>query len=415
MTKFITNDLINNNQLMITFANYAKKQCECSNNLIQFICTKAKCKKNSLVCNDCFFDEPHDHLNFCIPISRYKMQELTPKFYETIKTYIQTLNTIKEQVITLLQDEIDFVNKINNLDEETVFKLNFLPKFNSPPANLKEYILNNFSSEFVITTKLRKNIKNIQNKLNNTFNQMFSLLNNRELEIKISPSILDNKPLFDNIGNDHTLQFSINTQKQLTLTGIGYNSKVFKEIQNATFSLYVNSNVIFQNETYLNLTNSKLINSNQSGVDLIRLNPIVIGNKNLNNMITLEIKPETKNITNTKTKQIDVNLNNNNPFSFKSQNLFDQPKNSLFSSNSKQIETSINQNLGCNTSIFGTFHINSNKTSTDQDKHTNIYIDYVFPEFFVFDNLEMNSVQCYSKSKPFVTQLFFSEISDEVE
>jgi hypothetical protein len=241
---------------MINFAKYATKQCECSNSVNQFICTNVKCKKNSIVCSDCFFDEHHDHLNFCIPINRYKMQQLAPKFYETIVNYSKTLTTIKEQIATLFQDEINFVNNINNLNEEKMLELNFLPKFNYPPATRKEYIINSFSSEFLIVTKLRNNVKQIQNKLNIILNQALSFFNKKELEIKISSSLLNNEKLYDNINNDHTINFTINTQKKLTLTGIGFNPKIFKEIQNAKYSLNVNSIQIFQNSTYTNLTSS---------------------------------------------------------------------------------------------------------------------------------------------------------------
>ena len=94
---------------MINFAKYATKQCECSHGVNQFICTSKNCKKSPLVCSDCFFDEHHDHSNFCIPINRYKMQQLAPKFYETIVNYSKTLTTMVLLISGLCLDVIVIV------------------------------------------------------------------------------------------------------------------------------------------------------------------------------------------------------------------------------------------------------------------------------------------------------------------
>lgn len=390
---------------MINFAKYATKQCECSHGVNQFICTSKNCKKSPLVCSDCFFDEHHDHSNFCIPINRYKMQQLAPKFYETIVNYSKTLTTIKEQIATLFQDEINFVNNINDLNEEKMLELNFLPKFNYPPASRKEYIVNSFSSEFLIVSKLRNNIKQIQNKLNIILNQALSFFNKKELEIKISSSLLDNEKLYDNINNDHTINFTINTQKKLTLTGIGFNPKIFKEIQNAKYSLNVNSIQIFQNSTYTNLTSSNYISTNQSGNNFVKLNPIILKNKAFNNMITLEIRPDKtikKNNVNTGLFGSFPNQPVHNP----STNLFAQP---VPRPSGPFFGGPINLNYNSSNNV------NSNESQVNQNKPTTITIEYSFPESYVFNNMEMNCLQSYLESKPYITQLFLSEISDEVE
>ena len=393
---------------MINFAKYATKQCECSHGVNQFICTSIKCKKSPLVCSDCFFDEHHDHSNFCIPINRYKMQQLTPKFYETIENYSKTLTTLKEQITTLLQDEINFVNNINNLNEEKMLELNFLPKFNYPPATRKEYIVNNFSSEFLIVTKLRNNIKQIQNKLNTILNQALSFFDKKELEIKISSSLLNNEKLYDNINSDHTIDFIINTQKKLTLTGIGFNPKVFNEIQNAKYSLFVNSIQIFQNSTYGNLTSSKYIGTNQSGNNFVKLNPIILENKTFKNMITLEIKPE----------KINVPIKKNNPntgalFGPFSKQPVHNPSPNLFA---QQEPRSSNLFFGgpVNLNYNSSNNVNNNESQVNQNKPTKISIEYSFPESYVFNNIEINCLQSCLESKPYITQLFFSEIFDEV-
>lgn len=388
---------------MINFAKYATKQCECSQGVNQFICTNIKCKKSPLVCCDCFFDEHHDHSNFCIPINRYQMQQLTPKFYETIENYSKTLTTIKEQIATLFQDEINFVNNINNLNEEKMLELNFLPKFNYPPAARKEYIINSFSSEFLIVTKLRNNVKQIQNKLNIILNQALSFFNKKELEIKISSSLLNNEKLYDNINNDLTVNFTINTQKKLTLTGIGFNPKIFNEIQNAKYSLNVNSIQVFQNSTYADLTSSKYISTNQSGNNFVKLNPIILQNRALNNMITLEIKPDKTIKKN--------NSNSGNLFGgFSNQPIHNQPVN-LFAQPASRPPFGAPMNLNYNSSN----NVNSNESQVNQNKPTTITIEYSFPESYVFNNMEMNCLQSCLESKPYITQLFLSEISDEVE
>ena len=333
------------------------------------------------------------------------MQQLTPKFYETIENYSKTLTTLKEQITTLLQDEINFVNNINNLNEEKMLELNFLPKFNYPPATRKEYIVNNFSSEFLIVTKLRNNIKQIQNKLNTILNQALSFFDKKELEIKITSSLLNKEKLYDNINSDHTIDFNINTQKKLTLTGIGFNPKVFNEIQNAKYSLFVNSIQIFQNSTYANLTSSKYIGTNQSGNNFVKLNPIILENKTFKNMITLEIKPEKVNVP--------IKKNNPNMCSIFGKQPVNNPSPNLFG---QQEPRSSNLFFGgpVNLNYNSSNNVNNNESQVNQNKPTKISIEYSFPESYVFNNIEMNCLQSCLESKPYITQLFFSEIFDEV-
>ena len=227
---------------MSQLKDYLLKECSCgSNGKYFYICTYINCSKRGLICPYCLFNHHCEHSSFCIPIDYLQIQNLNESYVKQITNYKNTLIDVKDQLNTLLEDEIYFLEELESLstiNNDIIVKYDLLPKLSEKPQVNKTYTFDEKHLFKDIKEIIQEHQKNLENDLWSCLDELDSNCLQTDAKImKIASEIISPKfKIFGIPSKEHVLTLSFTVRNEnCFLEGIGYISQVFLEIPNSVF------------------------------------------------------------------------------------------------------------------------------------------------------------------------------------
>ena len=203
----------------------------CKNKSIIAVCTYPNCQNNGGLCYNCIYKGHINHGVNCVPVSQIKVKQINQEeFINDISCFVKCLETTREKINTLINDQIKEVNDLRTIHINSLEYLTKLAFWHSLEKKKDEWYLSIYSIKEVFHKKFENILNILKVKINSLIDDnshSIKLHNGLMINYNINPTTSINKGHIE----EDTLIFSP-MKSGMIFSGFGLFSEIeFPDIQ----------------------------------------------------------------------------------------------------------------------------------------------------------------------------------------